>query len=161
MRLRISDCGLRNEDRPAPDNQHAPARGGGARSCRAPGDGGTPRRRVRGRDLAHRRRVVARADPPALRRGDPGRWKARRAVRGLDDGRVVGAKTLTAWGVGSGTHRYTPFSRFAPFSTTPHSPLPHVFHYVHRAPLSFGILVSRRRLAPRAAGAHGREPGIP
>src|SRR2546422_654859 len=105
--------------------------------------------------------VVARADPPALRRGDPGRREARGAVRGPNDGRVVDTETLTAWGVGSGTHRYTPFSRFAPFSTTPHSPLSHVFHNVHRTPLSFGILVSRRRLAPRAAGAHGREPGLP
>src|SRR5207245_4049603 len=82
-------------------------------------------------------------------------------VRGPKHRRVVDAETLTAWGVGSGTHRYTPFSRFAPFSTTPHSPLPHVFHYVRRAALPLRLLVSRRRLAPRAAVAHGREPGIP
>src|SRR2546425_10587032 len=75
--------------------------------------------------------MVASADRATLCRSRTrGRW-APGVVRGPNHRRVVDAKTLTAWGVGSGTRRCTPSAQFVPSSTTPHSPRFSVYVELH------------------------------
>src|SRR5436309_5877137 len=75
--------------------------------------------------------MVATADhAPLCRSRTRGGW-APGVVRGPNHRRVVDAKTLTAWGVGSGTRRCTPSAQFVPSSTTPHSPRFSVYVELH------------------------------
>src|SRR5205809_7111448 len=75
--------------------------------------------------------MVASADRATLCRSRTrGGW-APGVVRGPNHRRVVDAKTLTAWGVGSGTRRCTPSAQFVPSSTTPHSPRFSVYVELH------------------------------
>src|SRR5438034_629248 len=75
--------------------------------------------------------MVASADRATLCRSRTrGGW-APGVVRGPNHRRVVDAKTLTAWGVGSGTRRCTPSAQFVPSSTTPHPPRFSVYVELH------------------------------
>src|SRR5438552_10175812 len=75
--------------------------------------------------------MVASADRATLCRSRTrGGW-APGVVRGPNHRRVVDTKTLTAWGVGSGTRRCTPSAQFVPSSTTPHSPRFSVYVELH------------------------------
>src|SRR6058998_1991682 len=75
--------------------------------------------------------MVASADRATLCRSRTrGGW-APGVVRGPNHRRVVDAKTLTAWGVGSGTRRCTPSAQFVPSSTTPNSPRFSVYVELH------------------------------
>src|ERR1051325_8168674 len=72
-------------------------------------------------------------------------WRADGVVRGLDDGRVVRSEADLARNAGIRNRTRSINSALR---------IPHSAIYVYRAPLPLGLLVSRRRLSPRAAGAH-------
>src|SRR5437667_11808751 len=96
--------------------------------------------------------MVASADRATLCRSRTrGGW-APGVVRGPNHRRVVDAKTLTAWGVGSGARRCTPSAQFVPSSTTPHSPRFSVYVEPH-CPSALSFLGGASLPPPRALTA--------
>src|SRR5437870_5237841 len=109
------------------------------------------------REAQHEWRRLARCGASTMNGGDSqsfdamsksysrgvGAWCCSR-TKSPESGGCRNRKLRGEWGVVPSSARSSdPLFEHAPSSTTPHSP--HVFHNVHRTPLSFGILVSRRR----------------
>src|SRR6266516_8157407 len=95
----IADCGLRIEDRPAPDDQYAPARRGRSRRewDAVDRETGIGKRETCGgsrRDVAHRRRMVEGSERSQVLRSRARRRWSSGSIRRSDLRRMVRTKTV-------------------------------------------------------------------